>query len=202
MIVYIKNTSPKKFIQLDKELDKNSYSNIGYTYEDYEKGAWVKLSDEQVQFHLNHPNASVEEVWDMTIYDPVIPVIDGLEQAKNDMLNTIDMYDKSTAVNGFIVNGTITTWFTVEQRLNYKQSVEAAKLLGEDTLMFLVEGQVFSVSVTAAEYMLAQIQRYADACYMVTEAHKHNVRNLDTINEVRSYDFMKGYPEQLKFTLT
>ena len=91
----------------------------------------------------------------MNIYDPVIPVIGDLEQAKNDMLNTIDMYDKSTAVNGFIVNGVITTWFTVEQRLNYKQSVEAAKLLGEDTLMFLVEGQVLSVSVTAAEYMLA-----------------------------------------------
>jgi hypothetical protein len=85
--------------------------------------------------------------------DPSIDVT--LNSAKEDAIKTIELYDVSTAVNGFILNNTIRTWFTVEQRLNYKQSVEAAKLLGESSLDFLVEGMPFTISVTNAEYMLA-----------------------------------------------
>lgn len=200
MIIYIKNNVSKKFIILETELDKTLYSNIGNSFEDYLHGAWVKLSDEQVQFYLSNQNASVEEVWN-TQLNQIQPETNELEQAKLNMLNTIDLYDKSNAVNGFVINDTIIAWFTVEQRLNYKQSVESAKLLGETQLTFLVNNALFSIDVVSAEYMLAQIQRYADNCYMVTEYHKNMIKNMTDVDQINQYDFMTGYPERLKFNL-
>lgn len=201
MVVYIKNNLPKKFIKLEQELDSNLYSNIGVTFTDYELGSWVKLSQQQTEFYLANPEASVEEVWNTKLNNSKEINIDLIKQAKQDIIDTIILYDKSTAVNAFILNNTIKTWFTVEQRLNYKQSVEAAKLLGEDTLEFLVEGMSFTVSVVNAEYMLAQIQRYADKCFIVTEQHKTNVKNLSSIEEINNYNYTIGYPEMLKFEL-
>lgn len=201
MVVYIKKSFPKKFVKLEQELDSNLYSNIGVTFTDYELGSWVKLSQQQTEFYLANPEASVEEVWNTKLKDSEEINIDLLEQAKQDAINTIVLYDLSNAVNAFILNGSIKTWFTVEQRLNYKQSVEAAKLLGEDTLEFLVEGLSFSISITDAEYMLAQIQRYADKCFIVTEQHKANIKALTSIEEIDNYDYTQGYPNMLSFEL-
>ena len=201
MVVYIKKSFPKKFVKLEQELDSNLYSNIGITFTDYELGSWVKLSEQQTEFYLEHPEASVEEVWNTQMQNDNYQGLDTLEQAKQDAIRTITLYDLSNAVNAFTLNGVIKTWFTVEQRLNYKQSVEAAKLLGEDTLEFLVEGLPFSISVTNAEYMLAQIQRYADKCFIVTEQHKANIKALTSIEEIDNYDYTQGYPNMLSFEL-
>lgn len=201
MVVYIKKSFPKKFVKLEQELDSNLYSNIGITFTDYELGSWVKLSEQQTEFYLEHPEASVEEVWNIQMQNDNYQGLDALEQAKQDAIRTIALYDLSNAVNAFTLNGVIKTWFTVEQRLNYKQSVEAAKLLGEDTLEFLVEGLPFSISVTNAEYMLAQIQRYADKCFIVTEQHKANIKALTSIEEIDNYDYTQGYPNMLSFEL-
>lgn len=48
---------------------------------------------------------------------------------------------------------------------------------------------------------LAQIQLYADRCYIVTETHKSNVNALKTIEEVDNYDITSGYPEKLNFNI-
>lgn len=200
MVVYIKKSVPKQFVKLEQELDPKLYSNIGITFTDYEQGQWVKLSKAQTDFYLQNPKASVKEVWDTKLEDEN-PELSELERAQRDAINTIVLYDLSNAVNSFILNNQIETWFSVEQRLNYKQSVEAAKLLGEDTLEFLVEGMPFSISINNAEYMLAQIQRYADKCFMVTEQHKFNIKSLTDIEEINNYNYTVGYPEKLKFEL-
>ena len=77
-------------------------------------------------------------------------------------------YDRSGAVNGFIVNG-ISTWLTPDVRANYKNSIEAAELLGETHITFIVAGIVATSSLQEARIMLAKIQRYADRCTIVTE---------------------------------
>lgn len=202
MVVYIKNDIPNNFVELDQELDSNLYNNIGITFKDYELGFWVKLSDQQKEFYQDNPTASVIEVWNLSLQESENTTINKLEQAKKDAIKTISLYDSSNAVNAFIVNNTVKTWFTIEQRLNYKQSVEAAKLLNETSLQFLVEGIPFSISVTNAEYMLAQIQRYADKCFLVTEQHKANIRTMNNIEDIDTYDFTVGYPEMLNFILS
>ena len=124
-----------------------------------------------------------------------------LDKAKNIMIGKIKEYDRSENVNNFVINDAINAWFNAQERNNYKQSIEAAKLLGELTLDFLVNGMILSVSVQNAEYMLAQIQRYADKCFMVTEQHKIKVNKLNTVEEVENYNYKQGYPEILKFEL-
>lgn len=199
MVTYIKKNIPSNYITLEKELDKSLHNDVGTTYEAYLNNWWVLLNAEQVKFHKDNPNASIEEVINMEL--KVVPVVDPLISAKNKVLSEIRRYDTSDKVNNFIINDVINAWFSVQERLNYKQSVEAAKLLGEETLDFLVNGMPFSVTVVQAEYILAQIQRYADKCYMVTEQHKATVNALTTVEEVNAYDYTQGYPEMLKFEL-
>ena len=199
MATYIKKNIPSNYITLEKELDKSLHNDVGVTYEAYLNNWWVLLNEEQVKFHEDNPNASIEEVINMEL--KAVPSIDPLVESKNKVIGDIKQYDRGDNVNSFILNGVINAWFSVQERLNYKQSVEAAKLLGEDTLDFLVNGMPFNVTVVQAEYMLAQIQRYADKCYMVTEQHKANVNALTTVEEVENYDYTQGYPEMLKFEL-
>ena len=123
-----------------------------------------------------------------------------LEQAKEEMIAKIDEYDSSDAVNGFKINGEEVGWFTPEERSNYKSSIDAAKLLGISTLTFFIGDMELTVTPTQAEYMLAQIQLYADSCYIVTKEHKITVEGLDTIEAVDAFPYTEGYPEMLNFT--
>lgn len=199
MVTYIKKNINGNYVTLDSELDSALHNDIGTTYEHYLNNWWVKLTKAQVKFHQDNPTASIEEVINMEL--KVIPTPDPLVEAKKLIIGKIIKYNKSSDVDNFILNDVINSWFSVQERLNYKQSVEAAKLLGEETLDFLVNGMPFSVTVAQAEYMLAQIQRYADKCYLVTEQHKVNVNALTTVEEVENYDYTQCYPEMLKFEL-
>lgn len=200
MATYIKKSVSKRFVSLEGSLDSLQYMNQGKTLEDYHAGLWVELSKKQEQFHRNHPEASVEEVWNMSMSGTSVSERT-LEEAKRDLVSTIDLYGKSTAVNAFILNDSIRMWLTVEERLNYKQSVEAAKILGEEHVEFLLNGKVYQISVQEAERMLAMIQRYADRCVMVTATHKSTANSLTSFTEVDSYDYTSFYPEILKFQL-
>ena len=58
-----------------------------------------------------------------------------------------------------------------------------------------------TVSTVKAEQMLAAIQLYADACFMVTKNHNLAVEALETMEDVDAYDFRTGYPERLNFDI-
>jgi hypothetical protein len=156
----------------------------------------VLLSAEQVAFRNEHPNATIKEVWDMELA-PMPPRT--IEEAKEEMQQTIDNYDKSPDINGFTVNGSINGWFTPEERSNYKSSIDAAKLIGVSALTFFIGDLQLEVTPTQAEYMLAQIQLYADQCFIVTKQHKIEVNALDTIESVDEYPYQQGYPNKIIF---
>lgn len=197
--VYIKRSIAKTYVDFAEPLNPDEYNNIGETYEDYMDNLWVLLSDEQVAFHEAHPTASVKEVWDMEITPAPIHVRT-LEDAKYEKLQAIDSYDKSSSVNEFTINGEQTGWFTPDERSNYRSSIDAAKLVGLETLSFFVGDMLLTVTPTQAEYMLAQVQLYADQCYIVTQQHRMAVRGLETIEAVDAFDITAGYPEKINFT--
>jgi len=90
---------------------------------------------------------------------------------------------------------------TPEQRANYKNSIDAAKLLNIEEVHPVFNGIQLTMSTSTAEIALAQIQIYADRCYIVTETHKANVNALDSIEAVDNYDITSGYPEKLNFNI-
>lgn len=192
---YIGRSLQKKFITLEEPLCPTAY-NLGTTWEEYLEGKWVILSAEQEAFHFEHPEATVYEVWQMEITPPHTR---DLDDAKREMLDRITRYDSSDEVNAFTVNNTIKSWLTVQERSNYKASIDAAKLMGLETVSFFIGDILFTVTPTAGEQMLAQIQLYADACYIVTKQHKMAVEALETIEEVDHFNYRADYPAMLNF---
>lgn len=119
-----------------------------------------------------------------------------IDIAKAAKIAQIAAYSDSDAVNSLTFNG-LKTWLRPNVRANYLVSLDAAELLGETDITFVVEGVQASLPIKQVRLLLAKIQRYADACFIVTERHKIAVRALQTVEEVESYDYTKGYPEKL-----
>lgn len=200
-VTYIKKSIPKQYVEFETALSPEEYNNIGATWQDYLDNKWVLLSNEQMAFHKANPTATVKEVWDMQI-TPTPPRT--LEQAKQEKLRHIEVYDSSDAVNGFdIVMGenTMTAWITPEQRANYKNSLDSAELLGLEEVHPVFNGIQLTLETAMAKMALAQIQIYADRCFIVTETHKANVDALEAIEAVDVYDNTTGYPERLTFAI-
>jgi hypothetical protein len=58
---------------------------------------------------------------------------------------------------------------------------------------------MLEVTPAQAEYMLSQVQLYADQCYIVTKQNKIAVDALDTIEAVDAFKYDSGYPEKITF---
>ena len=74
---------------------------------------------------------------------------------------------------------------------------KSAEILGETSVTVGLAGQAVVLSIMDAKVILAKIQRYADACYMVTQGHRKAIEALTTVEDVESYDYTQGYPEKL-----
>lgn len=200
---YIRKNILGYYIQFPEEIDAEVWEGkIGTTYEDFLLQKWVPLTEEQVQFHLDNPGASIKEVLDMELFPEYEPTEkELLDKAKQTKLWELASYDSSTDVNSFTINDKLRTWFTPEQRANYKNSIDSAKLLGIDKLQLLVENQIIELPTEKANQLLAMIQLYADTCYIVTKQHEATINSLETFEEVEDYDFTVGYPSKLNFEL-
>lgn len=198
--VYIKRNIARHYIDFAEPLNPEEYNNLGTTWQDYLDDKWVLLSAEQLAFKEAHPDASVKEVFDMAITPTPIHVRT-LEEAKEEMVNKIYEYDGSDNVNQFTVNGTLTDWFMPDQRSNYRNSIDAAKIVGIENLSLFVGGTSITIPTNTAELLLAQIQLYADACYIVTQQHIAAVNVLESIEAVDAFDYTADYPPKLNFNI-
>lgn len=197
--VYIKKSISLNghYVDFAEPLSAQEYNNLGETWQDYINNKWILLSDEQVTFHEENPSASIKEVFDMKLDTPYERTLD---DAKHEKLEQIREYDSSDNVNAVLINGT-KAWLTPEERANYKNSIDAAKLLNIENVSFYINNTEFTATVTNAELMLAQIQLYADACFIATKQHEAAINNLDTVEAIDAYDYTVGYPDMLIFML-
>lgn len=129
-------------------------------------------------------------------YTPSAKIPTDIDMAKAAKVAEIAAYSDSDAVNSLTFHG-IKTWLTRTVRDGYDTSITAAKNLGEPTVTFMVGDNEMQLPVEQARRVLDLVQRYADACFIVTERHKIAVKALQTVEEVESYDYTKGYPEKL-----
>ena len=128
--------------------------------------------------------------------EPAPTAEDVLEEAKRVRLYELERYDTSAAVNALTFGG-VETWLDAQMRANYRNSIEGAEILGETSVTVGLAGQAVVLSIMDAKVILAKIQRYADACYMVTQGHRKAIEALTTVEDVESYDYTQGYPEKL-----
>lgn len=169
----------------------------GKTIEDYNLGAYLPLDNDQIAFRAENPEATQMEVYYMQLSPEPVRTV---EQARQDKLMQIEMYDRSEAVNTFYVNG-IPDWLTPDVQSNYRNSIDSAELLQETHITFTVAQIASTLTLQDAKVILAKIQRYADNCTIVTKTHMAAVRSLSSIDEIDNYDYKVNYPKKEEFSL-
>lgn len=120
-----------------------------------------------------------------------------LEEAKEMLLAEIDAYDKSSAVNGFALNGAV-VWLDKATRVGLMNSTSITKAMGQPTTTLWLGDSKMEVPCDTAIQLLSALEMYALECFNVTAAHKVAVSELTTIEEVEKYDITAGYPAQLR----
>ena len=120
-----------------------------------------------------------------------------LEEAKEMLLAEIDAYDKSSAVNGFALNGAV-VWLDKATRVGLMNSTSITKAMGQPTTTLWLGESKMEVPCDTAIQLLSALEMYALECFNVTAAHKVAVSELATIEEVEKYDITAGYPAQLR----
>ena len=120
-----------------------------------------------------------------------------LEEAKEMLLAEIDAYDKSSAVNGFALNGAV-VWLDKATRVGLMNSTSITKAMGQPTTTLWLGESKMEVSCDTAIQLLSALEMYALECFNVTAAHKVAVSELNSIEEVEKYDITAGYPAQLR----
>ena len=168
-------------------------------------GSYVDINDMRV---WNPSDEQLEEAGYTEYIEPTPPEPtheELLEQAKQEKVLEIEEYDNSDAVNSFTVviseGVELNTWIDRETRADYKNSLDAAELLGRTEVTPVFNGVPLTLDIQTAKMALAQIQIYANQCYNVTEQHKAAVNALTDIEDVEAFDVTVGYPEKLTFTL-
>lgn len=124
----------------------------------------------------------------------------GLARAKREVLKQIEAYDTSSAVNGFMLNGA-EVWLDKATRVGLMNSTTIAKAMGQATTTLWLGGTKLEVACDKAIQLLSALEMYALECFNVTAAHKKAVAELTSVEEVLTYDYMKGYPAKLTMTV-
>lgn len=160
-----------------------------------------ELIDSPVEFDANYQTYTESYVEDAdTITKQYSITYLPIETLKEVKLKELVDYDTSDNVNDFDVNG-INAWFDKDTRAALSTSIESALLLGETEITFVINDNEFSIDIQSAKQMLAAVQRYADKCFLITEAHKRAIKGLTEAEEIINYDVTTGYPTKVTFTL-
>ena len=120
-----------------------------------------------------------------------------LKYMKKAMLYYINIYDLSSAVNSFVLNG-MEVWLDKATRVGLMNSTTIAKASGQKTTTLWFGGLKLVVDCDKAIQLLSALEMYALECFNVTAAHKKAVSELDNIEGVLTYDYKSGYPDKLK----
>ena len=107
-------------------------------------------------------------------------------------------YDKSEAVNSFLINGE-RMWLDKVTRVGLVNSTQIAKAAGVETIVLWNGDKSYNIPCDTMLQMLSVLELYAMECYNVTAKHLANINSLDDLNKLWNYNYTKGYPKRLEF---
>lgn len=124
-----------------------------------------------------------------------------LQEAIESKKREIEAYDSSEAVNSFKLNG-VSVWINREDRIGTRRAIELDVENGKTESEIWLNGFRLVVNCQLAMKLLDMVGHYAYKAYNVTQAHLHEVQQLESVKEVEKYDYRKGYPEKLDLKTT
>lgn len=104
----------------------------------------------------------------------------------------IKVYDSSEAVNSFLVGGQ-TFWLDKATRVGLMHLANCSTT----DLQLVLGDQVMTFPIEFAKEFLAKLEVYAGQCYLQTQKHLLNAKELRTIEDILNYDYTTGYPEKI-----
>lgn len=123
-----------------------------------------------------------------------------LKLAKTQILRKIDEYDNSINVNSFYLNGQ-QVWLDKSTRVGLINSLNIEKVSGKQVSVLWFKNSKFDINIEYAIQMLNSLELYALECYNVTASHKAVIEKMEQIDDVKKYDYTKGYPKKLTFNV-
>ena len=123
-----------------------------------------------------------------------------IDSIRANKLALIEDYDSSEAVNSFYVNGE-SMWLDKNTRVGLVNSTQIAKAAGSDFVVLWAKNKSFKIGCDTLLQMLSVLELYAMDCYNVTAEHKAKVKSLEDLNRLNNYDYTKGYPKRLSFSV-
>ena len=214
-MIYINRTVKGYYVELDSALDEKS-NLIGTTWEDFKNEYWILLSDEQIAFKNDNPNASIKEVFMMKLDEK--PVVDeekiALDNAKRDKLREIEEQDERS--NLFYIDvikeGQLiahqSLWIDKDLRNSlYSITLPALKAKGESTTkLWTTDKPPVSIEVPIdwAMEKLPELEVYAKQTYdkkAENEAAVYSAYENKDLNALMEVDVYSGYPLVKTFEL-
>lgn len=119
---------------------------------------------------------------------------------KDHLKEDIIRYDSSDDVNVFYINDE-SMWLDKQTRSGLMLRFQAETALGKTETTLWGDGKEYILPLTIAIQMLYALEVYASACYDNTQRHLSNVDKLESIDDIKSYDYRDGYPEKLTFNI-
>jgi hypothetical protein len=121
-----------------------------------------------------------------------------LNREKEYKIEDIIRHDSSQEVNCFYIEGQ-EMWLDKATRVGLKLRFDAELASGQTNTTLWYEGIPFNLELVNAVQMLNAIELYASACYDNTQSHIANVKSMETIDDIKNYDYRTGYPDKLIF---
>lgn len=158
-------------------------------------------SDETEEVNMQTFNPThemlIEDGWELYV-TPEPTEEELFNDAKRQKILEINNYDSSNEINIFYIQG-LPVWLDKATRAGLKLRFEAELAMGRTDTTLWYDNMQFPLSLENAMHMLYAIEVYASACYDNTQLHLSNVDKLETIDEIKNYDYRNGYPEKLNF---
>ena len=124
-----------------------------------------------------------------------------LDVAKEEAIEQIEAYDTSSAVNGFLLNGSV-EWIDIELRMKLcSRTLPEEKKAGKTSTVLWLGNKPYELPIETIEQIMHEIEIYAKACLDVTNRHKTQVLALSDVSALVAYDYTAGYPEKLSFNI-
>ena len=138
--------------------------------------------------------SEIAKIVDVRGYEAITEI----EVARGKLLDKIMYYDSSNEVNSFTIKG-VSLWLDKETRTGLRFRFESEKALGKTETSLWYGDVMFKLQLDDAINMLHNVEIYASECYDNTQRNCKEVRELTDIEQLKSYDYKKGYPKRLIF---
>ena len=214
---YITKRNKLTYIGLNDLLDP-SCNDIGESYLDFLAGKWVLLSEEQVLFKEEHPNATIREVLDMKIAErepepSQAEVIEAevFNRTKDRKLDEIRAQDDKS--NKFFISvisegkevANSEFWMDKDLRNSLLNVTLPALQQNGDTTTKLWSNTIppasIEVPIDWALNCIPVVEIYAKKTYDMMQGNIAKVYAAKTVDEINSIDVESGYPPYITFEL-